>query len=127
MRLWSAEGGWARIPYCRLDDITQPQILAENLDDQGVRCEILVDLEEDHYLDKLRLQDTSTAATCYNEIEELNDKFPPNIAKPAVPYNGSVTTFEPIHRLSFFKGPRSRIKYILDVSITNFGGWWILG
>lgn len=119
MRLWLAEGGWIRVPYCRLDDLNQRRNLVDVHTEQDVRCEVLVDLEEDSCPREISLESAGGEVNVGGArvFDSLSAKVSNNGIEPAVPCNGDVTTFDPIHRLSFFKAPRTRIKYILDVSI----------
>lgn len=128
MRLWLAEGGWVRVPYCRLDDLNQQRSRVDGHVDQDVRCEVLVDLEEDSCPKEIGLESAGGGVnvSSANVFDSLSDSLSKNGIEAAVPCNGDVTTFDPIHRLSFFKGPRSRIKYILDVSIHLTAGRYIL-
>ncbi|XP_069993827.1 uncharacterized protein [Penaeus vannamei] len=117
MRLWLAEGGWVRVPYCRLDDLNQRRNLVDDHAEQDVRCEVLVDLEEDSYPREISLESASDEGNIGEArvFDSLSAKVSKSGIEPAVPCNGDVTTFDPIHRLAFFKAPRTRIKYILDI------------
>lgn len=78
-----------------------------------------MDLEEDSYPREISLESASDEGNIGEArvFDSLSAKVPKSGIEPAVPCNGDVTTFDPIHRLAFFKAPRTRIKYILDVSI----------